>query len=589
MKNNSLTDLYKLFEEFIQKSIINSDSFLTDDKGIFTLKNIKECVKRYIDNPQEGKEKFEEKIKKQFNDPENPASNEVKIVFAHINWLWAFAVDDITINGKKKAVEICLDKPEDIKRINDNKFPIGFGSSGTFHKQNKYMEINFILKLLEYLKKNNFKNSSDVKSKIIEICLFQKYNLKSSGNDFSNFFEKIKKSCAMYNILLCLSDPEHYERIASDNHKNRIVESFDFLIPNSDNINTDEKIFEIRKLINIPNFDFYGNELISQIWNPVITDSEFNELQGLSIKKNIILYGPPGTGKTYTANSLAKSFIIQKIIKNNKTKLNNNDLVSFDKIVNDRIINLQLHSNYNYEDFIAGIRLINGETVAKEGFFLEKCNKISADNNKAPYVLILDEINRVDLARLFGEAFSGIENRNKNIDLTIGGFKISIPENLYIIGTMNEIDFSLERVDFALRRRFLWFQYGFNSNMLREIINKKIQEFKKLEDKIDIDQIEKFIVNAENINERIANLKELGKQYEIGHTFFSELIDITKEFFGRPGYKNKIDIYKSNGPCEVLWNISIEPIIQAFMGNLDETTKNDKIKEMRELFFYAEK
>ena len=80
--------------------------------------------------------------------------------------------------------------------------------------------------------------------------------------------------------------------------------------------------------------------------------------------------------------------------------------------------------------------------------------------------LSLDEINRVDLARLFGEAFSCIENRNESIDLPykIDGvkLKLTVPDNLYILERLNEIDFSLERLDFALRRRFLWFKRGYN-------------------------------------------------------------------------------------------------------------------------------
>ncbi len=576
---------YALFDKFFEVCLIGKGSLLTTHRNFFNEANISDCIYRYVDNYKSDKRNFEGKINDQFNG----ASDEVKIVFAHANWLWAFSVNDMTASGKKKAVQICLpDNTTLNEKIEDlSLFPsYGFGNAGTYHKQNKYWEIVSILKMFRWIKEsinNNTKITiAEIKGKIEKICVFAKYDeTENHALEWQKDFRKNQNACAMYNIFLYLCKPECYERIASDNHKNRIVESFSSLLVDG-NIaaNTDEKVLAIRNRIKESinrDFDFYDEE-VTIIWNPWLSDTEYNEIQGLSFKKNIILYGPPGTGKTHTAKSLAKSYIIQNIIGHDKSRVK--DYIEMKINVNNRIRRLQLHSNYSYEDFIASVTLKDGKTEAVKGYFCKLCEEIEHDDDKSPYILILDEINRIDLSRLFGEAFSAIENRNEEIDLPVGGFKLKIPENLYLIGTMNEIDFSLERLDFALRRRFVWFRYGYKADVLKAIINKKMKGMKK----IDEDEINSLIERSSKINDQIGRLNELGKQYEIGHTFFSEIIDIARQYSARPGYINGIKLFKPDGPAQVLWNISIEPMITAFLGNLDDTLKEERINEMREMF-----
>ncbi|MCU0349621.1 MAG: AAA family ATPase [Flavobacterium sp.] len=253
-------------------------------------------------------------------------------------------------------------------------------------------------------------------------------------------------------------------------------------------------------------------------------------------------------------------------------------------IVENKIHRLQLHTNYTYEDFVAGIQLINHQTVPVKGKLFNICELAEKDKaKKIPHVLILDEINRVDLSRLFGEVFSALENRNVPIEVSVADFKLNIPDNLYVIGTMNEIDFSLERIDFALRRRFLWFLYGFKADILSQIIWQKNSE---LNTRLEGEEVGKFIEKSKSLNDALMLLPELGEQYQIGHTFFGEVVDIYARYKEIEGYRNKMknQLYRTDGAVRILWNISIKPMIEAFFGNLDKETKDEKLKELESKF-----
>lgn len=159
-------------------------------------------------------------------------------------------------------------------------------------------------------------------------------------------------------------------------------------------------------------------------------------VQALNRKRQAILYGPPGTGKTYLAEHLAKYLL--------------SDGDGFTEIV-------QFHPAYTYEDFIQGIRPRQGKNggldyPVEPGRFLTFCQE--ARQRQGICVLIIDEINRANLAQVFGELMYLLEYRNKEVKLACGGQRFSIPENVRIIGTMNTADRSIALVDHALRRRF---------------------------------------------------------------------------------------------------------------------------------------
>ncbi|MBU9713224.1 McrB family protein [Evansella tamaricis] len=186
-------------------------------------------------------------------------------------------------------------------------------------------------------------------------------------------------------------------------------------------------------------------DAVKETYLPKVRLEEWLEL--LSEKRQIILYGPPGTGKTYVAQRLAKILTQQS----KQTHL------------------IQFHPSYTYEEFIEGIRpelvdVNNTQQISvkvKPGIFAELCNEArKPENQEKSFVLIIDEFNRANTAKVFGELLYALEYRNTPIQLPYSKTKLVVPENFYIIGTMNTTDRSLAQLDFALRRRFQFIPFS---------------------------------------------------------------------------------------------------------------------------------
>ena len=588
--------VYELYNEFIQRCVLTNDSFLTDEKDAVTLTAIDDCIERFIVKIIEGKDSFDNKIKKQFEG----APYQTILTFAHVNWLWCMSPSDFKPEFKKNVAASVLG---DAKKaaIRENIFPTGgFGDAGPSIKFRKHREISFLLLVLKQLKLKvnegtvtTFEQANDM---VEQMCIECRFNWEAE--DSSTVDESVWKlipegRLAMYNIMLHLCKPNEYEPVASDDHKNRIRNAFNIFIEEAPAevkvANREKQILYIREkvaaILEDDEFTFYDNH-IGTIWgwggNLNSFEYDFDPLTALQYKKAIVLYGPPGTSKTHSAKEIAENAILRFHLP--KCSLQDylkiiNDKNAIEKITKHRIHRFQLHINYNYEDFIAGIKLVDGKTIAQKGDLLNLIDDVIR-KDEYPHVLILDEINRVDLSRLFGEFFSAIENRDEEIKTSVGNFILKVPKNLLVIGTMNEIDFSLERVDFALRRRFVWFPLGFNSQTLRNIINEKQTSFEK---KLANEDLEKFISNCQILNDKIDSTEELGSQYQIGHTFFAEIAEIYNQYSTIQGKKLN-GLFDANGPVKILWDISIKPMLEAFFGNMDKQARQDKIKELETAF-----
>ena len=224
-----------------------------------------------------------------------------------------------------------------------------------------------------------------------------------------------------------------------------------------------------------------------------MTEERYDRLSSvLRNKKNVILQGAPGVGKTFAATRLAWSLMGEKD--------------------NGRIEFVQFHQNYSYEDFMMGYKP-QGETFElKYGVFYRFCQKAANQPDKE-FFFIIDEINRGNMSKIFGELLMLIERdyRSHKVTLAYNGLPFSVPPNLYIIGMMNTADRSLAMIDYALRRRFSFFEMepGFDS-----------KGFIAYQKSLKSDTLDELVVKVKELNAEIARDKSLGRGFCIGHSYF---------------------------------------------------------------------
>lgn len=184
---------------------------------------------------------------------------------------------------------------------------------------------------------------------------------------------------------------------------------------------------------------YTSEDFLSEVY---MSRGNYDILSNLLInKKNIIMQGAPGVGKTFAAKRLAYSMMGVKDPS--------------------RVMMVQFHQGYSYEDFIMGFRPASTGFELKKGPFYSFCKKAELDLEN-DYYFIIDEINRGNLSKIFGELFMLIENDKRGVSLQLlySDEKFSVPENVYIIGMMNTADRSLAMLDYALRRRFAFFEFS---------------------------------------------------------------------------------------------------------------------------------
>ena len=215
----------------------------------------------------------------------------------------------------------------------------------------------------------------------------------------------------------------------------------------------------------------------------------------LKTKKNIILQGAPGVGKTYAAKRLAYSMMGVKDVS--------------------RVKLVQFHQSYSYEDFIEGYRPSGAGFELVKGAFYSFCKKAAEDEENA-YFFIIDEINRGNLSKIFGELFMLIESdkRGDKLQLLYSRELFSVPTNVHIIGMMNTADRSLAMLDYALRRRFAFVELcpAFDSDGFRDYCAG-----------LDNPRFEALVREVESLNRAIAEDESLGEGFCIGHSYFCNM------------------------------------------------------------------
>lgn len=212
-------------------------------------------------------------------------------------------------------------------------------------------------------------------------------------------------------------------------------------------------------------------------------------------KKNIILQGAPGVGKTYAAKRLAYSMMGVKDPN--------------------RVMMVQFHQSYSYEDFIEGYRPAANGFVLNKGAFYKFCKQAEEDAEN-DHFFIIDEINRGNLSKIFGELFMLIESDKRGIPLQLlySGEKFTVPGNVYIIGMMNTADRSLAMLDYALRRRFAFYEMrpSFDTD-----------GFCAYRVGLGSEKFDRLIQCVESLNHAIAADESLGEGFCVGHSYFCNL------------------------------------------------------------------
>ncbi|RZL23522.1 MAG: AAA family ATPase [Rhodococcus sp. (in: high G+C Gram-positive bacteria)] len=419
-----------------------------------------------------------------------------------------------------------------------------------------------------------------------------------------------RQSDSMRHIVCHLLYPEHFERIASNQHKELVLKAFGELDTSDPDASQDEKLYSIRRTLkkHLPDWDegrrdYYSSDL-EPIWRPVTKSGDNEALNpefALEFKKQIVFYGPPGTGKTYRAGKLAETLIRTAALQRWGVGdyFTNPDKV--DQAVVDHITRLQMHPSYGYAEFMVGLRLdADGGTTHQLGALPRLVERMRTEREglgerALPHVLILDEINRTDLSTMFGEAFSAMERdkRGTEFELFAEGddgvpIRFTIPGDLYIIGTMNEIDQSVEALDFALRRRFFWFATPYDEEDLYSIwVAQWSEQSVGVEWSKALAQLEMLTGCVTRLNARISQLPELGPEYELGAAVFGDL----PYFLGRE-WRNKRHgrnggkyLWDANGkplaPLRSLWALSIQPVLAQYLAGSDR--RAEQLAELEQL------
>mgnify|MGYP001233781955 CR=1 FL=1 len=542
--------LYEIYDQFKQNCLLNDKSFFFPDRTIWTADNVRSVADRLVYNPDVSKASFDEKLALQMQD----ASPEEWVIVAEAMLIYFLPpkgrklIKEIVLGYLQKGYSNIPQLPTDYfwKSIN------GFCKVGIWYNQ-KHRQLSLILLFAEAIKQAHNRQAVLSDPKLMRAFLDSKLNeMKPTDRAYD-----------MRNALLYLAFPDVQQPILSDSHRRSIIQVFSnrFGITDSDDdvaiykisqqLGADKDIKHLyREDIRVQWDGKHQEPLIKQDYEmptqhqmvrPVSQDLEvISALQKLDITKNLIFTGSPGTGKTYTAMRVARAITDEK---------------------QDCIFTISFHPSYAYEDFVEGIRPVIDEKgnlsyQVQHGVLRRVC-ALASKNPQKPYVLLIDEINRANLSKVFGELITLIEDDKRygapnmlHVKLPYSGDAFNIPANLYILGTMNTTDRSIALMDMAMRRRFAFIEISPNADLLPKITDSGGIE-------LDLSLVLKVI------NKQIC--LTIGRAYEIGHSYFLKLNYVSQD--------------RQLSLLEYIWNNQILPLLEEYYYN-----RPDELKEILKEF-----
>ena len=514
-----------------QRCLLGEESLFTE-RLLWTRDNFEELRRLYVDRPLVGQESFLWKLEQQLS----PGSKGIACLWAEMDWLYRLIVSRTAVGPAKKREGIRYiwewsgeAFPQDHELLSDRVLGAGVLRPGRAFHSLAWKEYHFFTLAMRHWFSQNLAQSG----------------LSNDPWEFARWLDGTEAAGdrAFRHALLFLLFPDDFEPIVSSSGKKSIVKrlSKDDAPDTPDLVTVDRALLAIRRRLEN---EYPGEELqfyrspVKELWHvpppkpkppPKVTKvrkerrtdyradpytpthahqdlflppTHFDRLlTSIKSRKNLILQGPPGTGKTFIARRIAWCLIGHK--------------------GDGPIEMVQFHQSYAYEDFVEGFRPTEtGGFTLKPGVFRRFCDR-ARDNPATPHVFIIDEINRGNLSRIFGELLMLIEHDKRSEDyavaLTYSEERFYVPANVHILGMMNTADRSLALVDYALRRRFAFETlepaYGTNHgrNAFTDYLTSK-----------GADPALPHLIcdRMATLNKIIRDDRELGRGFEVGHSYF---------------------------------------------------------------------
>jgi 5-methylcytosine-specific restriction protein B len=456
----------KVAAEILSRCLIDDGSLLTPDNQIWTRDNLAELHTAYVDAPDVSAKSFSEKLEIQLA----PASAPARQLFAELYVLNILPVQNFLQATKVKCIEEVvapLRPPVALTSEVIDAFAEGVFNGGPAWNSRRWAQLSFLVEFAEHFKRQDPTGRTETAT---DHKALRNVVMNSPGHH----------EPAQRQALLYLFQPRYYLPIVSNQHRSTLRNTFSQYLPDGPSSDLDA---DLRMIIDTIEADAGGPvDVYDDTWRPkwlpkaptepkpsgkqedstadsasdarpysvadIIADGCFHSTQRLhkmldhwQDNQNLVLQGAPGTGKTWLARRLAQALIGSQ--------------------APGAIRSVQFHPNTSYEDFVRGWRPTSGgHLVLTEGALLQHA-ELARTLPDVPHVLIVEEINRGNPAQAFGEMLTLIEKSKRNPDdaLTLSyprfdGEQYYLPDNLYLLGTMNIADRSLALVDLALRRRF---------------------------------------------------------------------------------------------------------------------------------------